>query len=425
MKILLCSYSGYGLWFSLRLQDEGNSVDYYLMNKKYNKVLQGIAPKPIFKEPDFAKYDLVIFDLTGKPAVAERASKVTNVIGDSELADKLEDDRLFGIEIMEQCGIEVPPYEVFNDIEEAKRYIRLHNKRYVFKPNGGQDQECASTYVSTSAEDMLEYIDRLGEMSHGVEFLLQEVVNGTEVSTEGYFNGEDFFFVNGTLEEKKFMDNRRGPNTGCAGNLVWAYRREPRIFREGLEKLRPFLAEQGYRGMIDLNTIAAGAHLYGLEWTPRFGYDASATLFQTLGSPLGEFLHGIASGDKAEPDIVHDYAAGVRLSIPPYPSECEGYYLENVPINGIEEKDVEHIYLYDVMTETSKINHFELDLVSAGCSGLIAVPFGYGRTIEDSFSMMGDRVKKIKIPDMQYRNDIYKCTKERYNILEREGWFRD
>ena len=101
MKILMCSYSGYGLWFTLRLRDEGNTVDYYLMDKKYEKVLQGIAPEPLFKEPDFSKYDLVIFDLTGKPKVAERAIEVTNVIGDSELADELEDNRVFGIEIME------------------------------------------------------------------------------------------------------------------------------------------------------------------------------------------------------------------------------------------------------------------------------------------------------------------------------------
>jgi phosphoribosylamine---glycine ligase len=414
----MCSYTGYGLWFTLRLKDEGNKVDYYLMDKKYSKVLDGIAPTPFYNKPDFSKYDLVIFDLTGKPKLAEEAAKVTNVIGDSELASELEDDRMFGIEVMEQCGIEVPPYETFSDIEAAKKFIRETKKRYVFKPNGGQDQECASTYVSTSAEDMLEYIDRLGEMAHGVEFLLQEVVDGTEVSTEAYFDGEDFYLINGTLEEKKFMDNRKGPNTGCAGNLVWAYRRTPKIFTEGLQKLSPFLQESGYRGMIDLNTIAAGSHLYGLEWTPRFGYDASATLFRTIGSPLGEFLHGIASGQGSEPDVVHDYAAALRLSIPPYPSECEGYFLEDVPINGIEPEDLEHTYMYDACLDK------EDNLVTAGCSGFIAVPIGCGPTIRDAFARMSARVKKVKIPDMQHRNDIYKCTWSRYEVLEREGWFR-
>lgn len=419
MKILLCSYTGYGLWFTLRLRDEGNTVDYYLMDRKYEKILQGIAPVPMFKEPDFSKYDLVLFDLTGKPKVAERAAKVTNVIGDSDIADMLEEDRLFGIEIMEQCGIEVPFYETFNDIETAKKFVLETKKRYVFKPNGGQTQETASTYVSDSAEDLIQYLDRLGEMSHGVEFILQEVVSGTEISTEAYFNGEEFFFINATLEEKKFMDNRRGPNTGCSGNLVWAYRNKPRIFEAGLEKLAPFLQESGYRGMIDLNTIASANHLYGLEWTPRFGYDASATLFCTLGTPLGEFMARLASGEPQVVDVQHDFAAAVRLSIPPYPSECDGYFQENVPIQGIEEEDIFRTYLYDVMLDEKD------NLVTAGCSGFIAVPIGTGRTIEEAFANLAKRVKRIKIPDMQYRNDIYKCTNERYTILEREGWFRN
>jgi len=170
--------------------------------------------------------------------------------------------------------------------------------------------------------------------------------------------------------------------------------------------------------MIDLNTIANGNHLYGLEWTPRFGYDASATLFQVLGSGLGDFMAEIASGGAPEPDLVHDFAAGVRLSIPPYPSECDGYFLENVPINSIEPEDLDSIYLYDAMLD-------EKDrLVTAGCSGFIAVPMGVGPTIKHAFAMASDRVKKIKIPDMQYRNDLYKCTWSRYEVLEREGWFR-
>src|SRR5271165_4602337 len=124
----MCSYSGYGLWFTLRLRDEGHQVDYYLMKKKFENVLRGIAPIPIFNEPDFGKYDLVLFDLTGKPAVAERAMRKTLVIGDSNLASVLEDERLYGIEVMEQAGIEVPFYEVFNSTDEAKTFIRETKK---------------------------------------------------------------------------------------------------------------------------------------------------------------------------------------------------------------------------------------------------------------------------------------------------------
>jgi hypothetical protein len=45
-------------------------------------------------------------------------------------------------------------------------------------------------------------------------------------------------------------------------------------------------------------------------------------------------------------------------------------------------------------------------------------------TKAEAFAVVKERIKKIRIPDMQYRNDIYKCTKERYEILSRQGWLK-
>jgi phosphoribosylamine-glycine ligase len=417
LKILLTSATGYGAWFLLRLMDEGHDCDYYLMDKNYVNVLSGIVPYPLLKKPDFSLYDLIIFDLTGQPKLAEEALKVIPVLGDSNLHSQLEDDRLFGIEVMEEVGINVPPYEVFSDISEAKRYIKKSGKKYVFKPFGGQDQDTASTYVSSSADDLLNYLDKLSSTTGGVDFLLQEIVEGTEVSVEGYFNGEDFFFINATLEEKKFMNDRKGPNTGCSGNLVWAFQREPRIFTQGLGKMRDWLAASGFRGMIDLNTIATAGELYGLEWTPRFGYDASATIFSLYNGDLGQFFFDIASGDC--PRIEEQtgmFAAAVRISIPPYPTELRGKHPEGVPIQGLEEEDAKDYFLYDVMLDEHE------ELVTAGASGFICCPIGKGNSIEEAFAVVKERVKKLKIPDAQYRTDLYKCTKERYDILKAQGW---
>lgn len=419
MKILLSSYSGYGAWFTLRLNEEGHSVDYWLSNKKYENVLKGISPKPFFEKPNFSKYDLVLFDLTGKPKVAEEAVQQTPTIGDGNLQSQLEDDRQFGIQIMEQCGINVPPYEEFNDLNAAKRFIRKTGKRYVFKPDGGQDQETATTYVSDSAEDLLEYLDKLSATTKGVEFILQEVVSGTEVSTEAYFNGEEFYFINATLEEKKFLNENLGPNTGCAGNLVWVYNQPPHIFEQGLGKLKDFLQEYKYRGMIDLNTIVSDSQLYGLEWTPRFGYDASATVFSLISSDLGNFLGQIAAGEPADDlETLSGFAGAVRLSIPPYPSDIDGKHPEGIPIAGIEPEDaIKNCYLYDAMLDKDA-------LVTAGASGMIAVPIDTGDTPEEAFYKVEQRIKRIKIPDMQYRTDLLKRTKKRYDILATQGWLK-
>jgi hypothetical protein len=131
-KILIVTYSGYGHWFSLRFLEEKHNVDIHWAGKANDDsqyCLEGICPSPFKTKPDFKKYDLVLFDLTGKPKLAEESLLASPTVGDSSFATHIEDDRLAGIEIMEECEINVPSYEVFDDIGDAKRYIKKNNKR--------------------------------------------------------------------------------------------------------------------------------------------------------------------------------------------------------------------------------------------------------------------------------------------------------
>lgn len=426
MKINLITYSMYGAWFTLRLNEEGHDVTTHYIGKASDPSQYALYDiiKPIVKgeptEAELQKSDLAIFDLTGKPKLAERFTEFCPVLGDGNINTQIEDDRLLGIQVMEESDINVPSYEAFNDLGEAKRFIRKTDKRYVFKPNGGQEQDTASTFVSKSAEDMLRYLDKLGAAAKGVEFVLQEVVEGTEVSTEAWFDGTDFHLINGTLEEKKFMNDNRGPNTGCAGNLVWAYDNlnPPYIFREGLGKLKDFLQQYNYKGMIDLNTIVNDTELYGLEWTPRFGYDATATLFSLIRSNVGEFLCAVSAGAKPDYELNNTFAASVRVSIPPYPSEIKNEHPEGIPVNGIDEDEIlSNLFMYDVVLDGD-------EFYTAGINGLVLAPIHTAQSISGAFAKVDERLKAIEIPNAQYRTDLECCTAKRYKILAEQGWLR-
>jgi phosphoribosylamine-glycine ligase len=171
--------------------------------------------------------------------------------------------------------------------------------------------------------------------------------------------------------------------------------------------------------MIDLNTIVTEGEIYGLEWTPRFGYDASATLYSCFNNDtLGDFLGAVASGSVPEYSLSHNYAAAVRLSIPPYPSEIKGKHPDSVPIEGIKEDDIpKNCFLYDCVCDNDS-------LVTAGVSGLVCVPIQSGNTPQESWEKVYRMVRGINIPDVQYRSDLEKTTMERYTILQRQGWFR-
>lgn len=422
-KVLIVTHDMIGAWFSLQMEAEGHNVDIWLHKnyEDYRYVLSGIVKTPLKAKPNFKNYDLVIFDVTDQPHIAEEVMALgVPCIGDGDLNTEMENDRLLGIQIMEQCDINVPFYETFDDLSEAKKFIRKTNKRYVFKPDDFEGQDKASTYVSKSAEDMLKFIDKLSASTKGVKFILQEVVEGTEISTEAWFNGNEFFLISGTLEEKKFMDHGIGPNTGCAGNLEIIYDQvnPPALFKEGLLKMKDFLNQYNFKGYIDLNTIVNDSKIFGLEWTPRFGYDCTSTLFSCINN-VTEFIGVIASGGTPNIDLNNNFAAGVRLSIPPYPTEIKGHHPSEVPIEGIEHDDIiKECFLYDCCLDRRD------ELCTAGVSGFIGVPISSGGSLQESWARVNAKVKKIHIPDMQYRTDLESKTKERYEIVSRMGWLR-
>lgn len=432
MKIALSSYSGIGAWFVLRLIAEGHQVDYLLSKPEYEDVLSGLIPKPKLQNidhrrhllgygyPDYSKYDLSLFDLTGRAKQADHSRQQVPTLGDGTLEHLLEDDREFGIQAMEECGISVPPYTRFENPSEAKAFLKTNAKRYVFKPFtvGGTTQDTATTYVSKNAEDLLEYIDTLWLSAKKAPFILQEFIEGTEIGTEAFFNGEDFYLLTGTLEEKKFMTDNKGPNTGCSGNLIFAMNEEAKIFKDGLLKAKPMLQQYGFRGIIDLNTIATADKIYGLEWTPRFGYLCCPTIATMYGTGYGELLFDMASKKAPHIKWKDRFGFSTTLSIPPYPTEIRLPKAKGVPIEGIDITNLEELcetYLFDAMVEKKK-------LVTSGNYGYIGAVMGTANTIEEANEKMKSKLEKIQIPNCQYRTDIYSSSMKRYFQLQEWSW---
>jgi len=420
MRLFVVSATGDGAWFVWKLLHDGHDVTWTLGNMKYSEVLAGLIPPPVASVSDPDSYDLIVFDMSGHGEAADLARVHTPVIGASSFCDQLEQDRIFGIEFMEKCGIHVPPWEQFTDISDAIRFLRKTKKRYVFKPLGGRD-DCSTTYVAKSAEDMEKYLEILFKRVKVKEFVLQEFIAGTEVSSEGYFNGTEFFALNHTLEEKKFMAGGVGPNTGCSGNLVWMPTRSDPVFERGLLRAGHALQEAGFRGPIDLNTIVTEGEIYGLEWTPRFGYEGTCNLARLIPGDFASFLLAIATGESptlGEPRA--KFSATVRLSVPPYPRMANPAKDAGVPVVGIDVDNPDCWYLSDIRIKEGT----EGEVETIGTDGLIGAPISVSETICGAFDECQAAIDKLLIPDLMYRNDVKKCVEKRFETLSRQGWLR-
>jgi len=417
MRILLVSPEADGAWY-VWLLGQHHDVQWVCLTEKYKETLAGIIPEPLVHIPDPAKYDLIVFDSSGLGSEANKAHEVTPVIGGSELADQLEHDRMFGLQVMEESGIKVPPFECFDDKPAAIKFVQKSGKRYVLKPLDDEGLPKDTTYVARSADDMVQHIESNLD-SRIKAFLLQEFVVGTEVSTEAWWDGHGWLALNHTLEEKKFMAGGIGPNTGCSGNVVWMPPRRNPIFEQGLMKVEEFLKANDFVGMVDLNTIATEGDLYGIEWTPRFGYEGTCNLTRLLPMDFGDFLGAVATGQTPNlSDPKARFAATVQLSVPPYPN-CERIRrkAEQVPIKGIALDHAHSFFLRDVMLKDD-------ELVTCGRYNAVGSPIGIGDSIDAAFDEIEVAIKGLDIPNLQYRNDIEDCVKKRYETLREWGWLR-
>ena len=414
MKYLIYSISGDGAGFAWRLLEEGNDVEIFIKEPFFKGILKGLVPHVNSLEEGLShKPDVVIFDMNGDGKVADATRKRGfRCVGGGRFNDMLEMDRTYGMSLAKRLGIKTPEFTVFkqNQIEEAIAFIHETNGRYVLKPHGNLALDL--TYVASDAEDMiheLEWIDRQGIMKG--DFILQDFVDGWEISTEGWFsNGNPIpALANGTMERKKFLTGDLGCQTGSESSVVWPYGTDrTKIFQKTLWKMYPILKEMKFTGPIDINAIISkqDGQPYFLEFTPRFGYSAFYALAELIDGHLGQFFYDIALGKLDDISLKNDQVSmALTLSIPPYPldsgkdfnhkalQETKGKPIIHLPEDG-------HWWPYDMAFDDS-VDQF----VTAGTLGLICFATNSGSSVEEAEDKTYEIAQHIGIPNVQYRID--------------------
>lgn len=400
-KFLLISGQGDGLGLALRLKDEGNDVAVWIREGRCKQNYDGLLRK-LQKWEDFLdKETIVLFDSNGGGRTADRLrARGHFVLPGGTFADQLELDRQVAFELMQQAGIRVPPFKAFTSWDKARGYVKEHDVRLAFKPSGDMEKHIDS-YLSYDRDDMLEMLDYFeGQAKGRPEFVLQDFVEGVEVSSEGWFNGETFMRpFNHTLEKKKMMNDDLGGSAGCVGNVVWTCDTSP-IIEQGIKRMEPLLREHEYLGPIDLNTIVNEEGVWALEFTPRFGYDSLPSLLELFERPVGETLTSLARLEHPTTmPLRSTFASALRISIPPYPTD-KAQVPQGIPIRGFTRSDKTHLYFYDVALDE------KLHVVTTPAYGALVTITGTGDSIVEAMEEPMEIAKRAKIPSKQYRTDL-------------------
>jgi phosphoribosylamine--glycine ligase len=218
--------------------------------------------------------------------------------GPSAQAARLEGSKAFAKEVMAAAGVPTARARVCSKVDEAAAALDELGAPYVVKDDG---LAAGKGVVVTSDRDTA-----LTHASQCQEVLVEEYLDGPEVSVFAITDGRTVVPLLPAQDFKRVRDGDDGPNTGGMGAytpLPWA----PADLVEEVTAtvLQPTVDEMARRGTPFTGLLYAGLALTRrgvrvVEFNARFGDPETQPLMALLASPLGVVLKAAADGRLAE-----------------------------------------------------------------------------------------------------------------------------
>ncbi|CAN5889366.1 phosphoribosylamine--glycine ligase [soil metagenome] len=144
------------------------------------------------------------------------------IFGPTQAAAEIETSKAFAKQLMLDDGIPTASAEMHAHVGPAKKCARMFGAPVVVKASGlaaGKGVIVCRTMAEAdqAIEDLLEG-NRFG--SAGAEVLIEEFMDGEEVSVFAITDGTSFVRLPSLQDHKRLLDNDLGPNTGGMGAYV-------------------------------------------------------------------------------------------------------------------------------------------------------------------------------------------------------------
>ena len=270
--------------------------------------------------------------------------KDVTVIGPRKAGARLEGSKDFAKEFMFRNNIPTAAHRTFikGQLQEAIEHLDRVTAPYVIKADGlasGKGVVITSEKkdAAKALRDMLQG-GRFGEA--GERVVIEQFLNGTEVSAFLITDGEAFKMLPAAKDYKRIGTGDTGPNTGGMG----AVSPVPIADKDFMQKVHDRIAaptvrglrKEGipYSGFLFIGLMNVGGDPYVIEYNVRMGDPETQAILPRLRSDLLDLFEGIATGTLSERHVDMDdkTAVSIVLASEGYPGEYE----RGKPIGGLE-----------------------------------------------------------------------------------------
>jgi phosphoribosylamine--glycine ligase len=291
------------------------------------------------------KVDLVVVG-PETPLAAGIVDDLTNAgikaFGPSKLAAQLEGSKGFTKDLCSEFDIPTGAYCRFDNAPEALAYVRDQGAPIVVKADGlaaGKGVVVAKTLAE--AEEAIKMMFDGGFGVAGAEVVIEEFLEGREVSFFALCDGETAIPLASAQDHKRVFDHDEGPNTGGMGAYSPTPFVTPEIHDQIMQRIiRPTIAGMKERGTPFKGILYAGLMLTDqgpklFEYNVRFGDPECQVLMLRMMSDLVPAMLAACDGQLKNFDLrwFPESAVTVVMAAKGYP----GDYKKGSEIEGLDE----------------------------------------------------------------------------------------
>ena len=329
------------------------------------------------------------------------------IFGPSKNAAKLESSKIWAKEFMKRNSIPTADFEIFDDAQKAKDFVKSYEKPVVIKADGLAAGKgvivCKNKDEANEAIDTILTKKSFGDA--GSKIIIEERIDGIEASYIALCDGKIGIPMATSQDHKRVFDNDEGPNTGGMG----AYSPTPiideklgtEIQEKIIDKTIHAMRDEGFefKGFLYAGIMIKDGIPYVLEYNVRMGDPECQPILMRLDSDLYDYLHASYEGKLNElPEISwkNQYSVCVVLASKGYPSS----YPTGDEITGFENISSD-AFVFHAGTKKQD------DKIKSNGGRVLGVT-ALGSSLEDAINNAYDACNHIHWTNKYHRTDIGK-----------------
>lgn len=333
-------------------------------------------------------------------------SKSIRAWGASKAGAQLEASKAFSKQLMAEAGIPTADFKIFTRHDEALAYVRAQGAPIVVKASGlalGKGAYVCMTLTEAEAaldEIMVQKVHK----EAGDEVVVEEYLDGPEISTHALCDGSNFVLFPSSQDHKRALDGDKGKNTGGMGTLAplpWVSAGmmkeiETKVVKPTLDAM----AKRGtpFKGLLYPGLMMTSKGPKVLEYNARFGDPETQVYMRLLKTDLLDLLDacldGTLSGQQVE--WASGYAVNIVLASGGYPDT----YKKGLPITGIEDANqIPGVVVFHAGTTIT-------DGVLVTNGGRVLGVSAVGKTLKEALNRAYEAADKIQFEGKYMRRDI-------------------